>query len=103
MWRLARAVHRSPAVCLRSASNGARIETDDQFAALFEYDNGALGVIEASRVAGGHLVTSRKISGGSRSPDGTATKVALATLFGTWHAQGVNPFLACRQLLSPQV
>lgn len=50
-----------------------------------------------------HLVTSRKISGGSRSPDGTATKLALATLFGTWHAQGTNPFLACRQLLSPQV
>lgn len=50
-----------------------------------------------------HLVTSRKISGGSRSPNGTATKVALATLFGTWHAQGVNPFLACRQLLAPQV
>jgi len=50
-----------------------------------------------------HLVTSHKISGGSRSPDGTATKVALATLFGTWRAQGVNPYLACRQLLSPQV
>ena len=50
-----------------------------------------------------HLVTSRKISGGSRSPDGTATKVALATLFGTWRAQDINPFLACRQLLSPQV
>ena len=50
-----------------------------------------------------HLVTSRKISGGSRSPDGTATKVALATLFGTWRAQEVNPYLACRQLLSPQV
>jgi hypothetical protein len=50
-----------------------------------------------------HLVTSRKISGGSRSPDGTATKVALATLFGTWRLQGVNPYLACRQLLSPQV
>lgn len=50
-----------------------------------------------------HLVTSRKISGGSRSDDGTATKMALATLFGTWRAQGSNPFLACRQLLSPQV
>lgn len=50
-----------------------------------------------------HLVTGRKISGGSRSPDGTATQVALATLFGTRHAQGVNPFLACRPLLSPQV
>lgn len=50
-----------------------------------------------------HLVTSRKISGGSRSPDGTATKMALATLFGTWRAQDTNPYIACRQLLSPQV
>jgi transposase len=50
-----------------------------------------------------HLVTSRKISGGSRSADGTSTKMALATLFGTWRAQGANPYLACRQLLSPQV
>lgn len=50
-----------------------------------------------------HLVTSRKISGGSRSPDGTDTKMALTTLFGTWHAQRINPYLACRQLLSPQV
>lgn len=50
-----------------------------------------------------HLVTSRKISGGSRSHDGTDTKMTLATLFGTWHAQGINPYLACRQILSPQV
>jgi transposase len=49
-----------------------------------------------------HLVTARKISGGSRSSHGTNTKMALATLFGTWRAQGANPFLACRQLLSPQ-
>jgi transposase len=50
-----------------------------------------------------HLVTSRKISGGSRSPEGTSTKMALASLFGTWRTQGTNPYLACRQLLSPQV
>ena len=50
-----------------------------------------------------HLVTSRKISGGSRSANGTDTKMALATLFGTWRAQHLNPYLACRQLLSPQV
>jgi len=50
-----------------------------------------------------HLVTQRKISGGTRSPRGSATKMALASLFGTWQAQGLNPFLACRQLLvSPQ-
>jgi len=47
-----------------------------------------------------HLVTSRKISGGTRSAAGTATKMALSTLFGTWRAQGLNPFHACRRLLT---
>jgi transposase len=47
-----------------------------------------------------HLVTSRKISGGTRSAAGTDTKMALSTLFGTWRTQGLNPFQACRRLLS---
>jgi hypothetical protein len=47
-----------------------------------------------------HLVTSRKISGGTRSPQGTATKMATASLFGTWALQGRDPLLACRQLLA---
>jgi hypothetical protein len=46
------------------------------------------------------LVTGRKVSGGTRSAEGTATKMALATLFGTWHVRGLNPFLACRQMLT---
>jgi len=51
-----------------------------------------------------HLVVTRKISGGTRSSKGTATKMALATLFGTWQARGLNPFSACHQLLiSPGV
>ena len=51
-----------------------------------------------------HLVISRKISGGTRSEQGTSSKMALASLFGTWRARGLNPLLACRQLLtSPQV
>lgn len=50
-----------------------------------------------------HSVVSRKISGGTRSPQGTETKLTLATLFGTWRAQGLNPYLACFNLLaSPQ-
>ena len=50
-----------------------------------------------------HLVISRKISGGTRSERGTDTKMTLASLFGTWRAQGLNPLLACRELLvSPQ-
>lgn len=46
-----------------------------------------------------HLVTSRKISGGTRSTAGSAAKMALATLFGTWRLRGENPLLACRALL----
>ena len=46
------------------------------------------------------LVVSRKISGGTRSDRGTDTKMTLASLFGTWRAQGLNPFIACRQLLT---
>ena len=47
-----------------------------------------------------HLVTSRKISGGTRSPAGTATKMTLASLFGTWRLQGRNPLGQCRALLT---
>ena len=50
------------------------------------------------------LVISRKISGGTRSEQGTQSKMTLASLFGTWRAQGLNPLAACRQLLiSPQL
>jgi hypothetical protein len=46
-----------------------------------------------------HLVTSRKISGGTRSERGTSSKPALslvewmtlASLFGTWRARKLNP------------
>ena len=35
---------------------------------------------------------------------GTDTKMALASLAGTWRARGLNPFTECRQLLtSPQL
>lgn len=51
-----------------------------------------------------HLVTARKISGGTRSPAGTATKMTLASLFGTWRLLGRDPLAECRALLaSPQV
>jgi transposase len=47
-----------------------------------------------------HLVTARKISGGTRSPAGSATKMTLATLFGTWRLQGLDPLVQCRALLA---
>ncbi len=46
------------------------------------------------------LVIARKISGGSRSPKGSQTRMGLASLFGTWMAQGLNPFSQCLALLS---
>ncbi len=50
------------------------------------------------------VVISRKVSGGTRSERGTETKMTLASIFGTWRAQGLNPLSACQQLLaSPQL
>jgi hypothetical protein len=46
------------------------------------------------------LVVIRKISGGSRSAEGTKTRMALASLFETWQARGHNPFNECLKLLS---
>jgi transposase len=47
-----------------------------------------------------HLVTARKISGGTRSSAGTATKMTLASLFGTWRLHGLDPLAECRVLLA---
>jgi len=46
------------------------------------------------------LVVARKISGGTRSQRGSATRMALHSLFETWHARGLNPFQACLRLLT---
>lgn len=48
------------------------------------------------------LVVIRKISGGSRSDQGTKTRMALASLFETWRARGLNEFAACSSLLTQQ-
>jgi len=45
------------------------------------------------------LVVSRKVSGGTRSARGTKSRMALASLFGTWRARNLNPLFACRQML----
>ncbi len=51
-----------------------------------------------------HLVISRKISGGTRSDQGSDTKMTTASLFGTWQLRGLNPLDQCRQLLTtPQL
>ncbi len=49
------------------------------------------------------LVIARKISGGTRSPKGSDTRMGLFSLFGTWAAQGLNPFLQCLAILSHQL
>jgi transposase len=45
------------------------------------------------------VVIARKISGGSRSPTGSQTRMALFSCFGTWAAQGLNPFFQCLAVL----
>ena len=46
------------------------------------------------------VVISRKISGGTRTDQGTRTKDTLASIFGTCVARGLNPFTACLSLLT---
>jgi len=41
----------------------------------------------------------RKISGGTRSPEGSAVRMLLASLFASWQARGLNPFTTCLALL----
>jgi transposase len=48
------------------------------------------------------LVVARKISGGTRSPKGSQTRLGLASLFGTWMAQHLNPFYQCLATLTPK-
>lgn len=47
------------------------------------------------------LVIMRKISGGSRSAEGSKTRLTLFSLFRTWQARGLNPFAQCLRLLQP--
>ena len=46
------------------------------------------------------VVVARKISGGTRSPKGSTTRMALASLFGTWQAKGLNVLAQCQLILS---
>lgn len=42
----------------------------------------------------------RKVSGGSRSPKGSDTRMTLLSLFGTWKLQDKNPLIACTSILT---
>ena len=46
------------------------------------------------------LVVVRKISGGTRSPQGSQTRTTLASIFATLKARGLNPFNGCLALIS---
>ena len=43
----------------------------------------------------------RKISGGTRSPAGSKTRLTLASVFQTWAARNRNPFTECLTALQP--
>ena len=44
-------------------------------------------------------VIARKVSGGTRSAQGSATKSVLLSLFGTWQVQGQDTLESCRRML----
>ena len=46
------------------------------------------------------VVVSRKVSGGTQSPRGSATRMTLASVMGTWRAKKINPFDKCLAVLS---
>lgn len=48
-------------------------------------------------------VIARKVSGGTRSNQGSRTKMILLSLFSTWQAQGRNLLDACQQLLTTPI
>ena len=48
-------------------------------------------------------VIARKISGGTRSEEGSNTKAVLQSLFGTWQIRHQDPILSCRQMLTGQL
>ena len=49
-------------------------------------------------------VVSRKVSGGTRSPEGSNAKSVPASLLGTWRLRGRNPCQALNSILSqPQL
>jgi hypothetical protein len=37
----------------------------------------------------------RTVSGGTRSSEGTTTRLTLASVFHTWAARNLNPFAEC--------
>jgi len=45
------------------------------------------------------LVVVRKISGGTRSPKGSQTRMDLASIFATFKARGLNPYHECLALI----
>ena len=48
------------------------------------------------------VVVSRKISGGTRSAEGSETKSIMASLFGTWKLQGRDVYQCCLRLLAAE-
>lgn len=42
----------------------------------------------------------RKTSGGTRSPQGSQTRMTLASVFATFKARGLNPYHECLAVIS---
>ena len=78
---------------------GRRLVTQRSHLFVFGTDPAVPATNNAAERSLRPLGVARKISGGTRSARGTNTRLTLASLFGTWRAQGRNPYDACVALL----
>lgn len=90
-WAQARE-HPAHALCQRLLRHEAELFEFVRQAAVEATNNRAERAIRPLAVA-------RKISGGTRSPNGSTTRMRLQTLFTTWAAKGVDPLQACLEML----
>lgn len=80
-------------LCGRAISFLPEMFTFIRFVGVPSHNNSAERILR-------HTVIARKIQGGTRSTQGSQTKVILTSLFDTWQLQGKNPLEQCRLLLS---
>lgn len=79
--------------CIRFASE---LFTFVEYPDVASHNNAAERAVRPSVIA-------RKISGGTRSENGSKTAAILMSLFGTWSLQKLDPFATCQQMLTGQL
>jgi hypothetical protein len=94
---LARCYRRAPAHPAQALANWLYTHEGELF--TFVRTPGVSGTNNLAERTVRPFVIGRKISGGSRSPAGSAIRCDLATVFHTWAARSLDPLAACLAVL----